>query len=330
MFPSVSVVIPTYNSESFLEDTLHSVFTQTRLPDEIVIVDDCSRDGTVALIEKSIHTSPVPLRCIKLSHNTGSPVEPMNVGIENCKSTLVALLDHDDLMLPDKLALQADCFRQRPDLDMVFGDYTLFDGTSESEAVCLETRKELEAVGQKIGLFYFVPSLVMTQMQLVDCRLAMSCSNFMFKKCVWAENNQFDSQFPIICDFTFKLKIMSKGVVGYLPRVLFRKRVHSSNFADSQSIWKRRREIDDVCLAIVQSNSLLLKDCWFCNRLQQMLIGQGWYHRRQRRYLESLHYYWDCFSILGFSRDLLQHLLKFPFAVMFDAIRSPCKPSESA
>ena len=94
--PSVSVVIPTYNASPFIRETLASVFAQTRLPDEVIVVDDCSSDGTAALADSLVATAPVPLRIIRLPKNTGGPAAPTNAGIAEASGDIIATLDHDD------------------------------------------------------------------------------------------------------------------------------------------------------------------------------------------------------------------------------------------
>src|SRR5262249_31104546 len=77
---TVSVIIPTYNGSAFLLDCLSSVFRQTQPPDEIIVVDDCSKDGTASMVAALARDSPVPLRVIPLVRNSGGPSRPLNVG----------------------------------------------------------------------------------------------------------------------------------------------------------------------------------------------------------------------------------------------------------
>ena len=83
---SISVVIPAYNSASFMRETLASVFAQRRQPDEALVVDDASTDGTLALVRELAVTASVPPRLIELPKDMGGPAAPMNVGIEAARS----------------------------------------------------------------------------------------------------------------------------------------------------------------------------------------------------------------------------------------------------
>jgi glycosyltransferase involved in cell wall biosynthesis len=118
---NVSVIIPTFNGEKFLADAVHSVFCQRRLPLEIIVVDDCSRDNTLLLVEKLKTESPVPLRIIKLDVNSGGPAKPINVGISNSCGDLIAVLDQDDTYTDCKLERQTDLFRRDQEVVCIGG-----------------------------------------------------------------------------------------------------------------------------------------------------------------------------------------------------------------
>ncbi len=127
----VSVVIPTYNGSRFIREALESVFAQTLLPDEIIVVDDASTDGTAELVEQMASESPVPLRVIRLKENSGGPAQPMNVGIECGKCDYVALLDQDDLMDAGKLEHLTGLLNEHPKAGMAFGQYRAFRDDGE-------------------------------------------------------------------------------------------------------------------------------------------------------------------------------------------------------
>ena len=100
----VSVVIPTYNSEKTISRALESVLSQTYHDWEIVVVDDCSTDGTVDLVLKyTKQDSRITL--IKNNKNEG-PAVTRNAGIEQCRGRYIAFLDSDDVWYSTKLQVQ--------------------------------------------------------------------------------------------------------------------------------------------------------------------------------------------------------------------------------
>ncbi len=98
--PSISVVIPCFNGERFLAETLRSVLAQTKIPLEIIVVDDGSTDNSAVLAESfgSI------VRVVR-QENRGLPAT-RNRGIGESRGDWIAFLDADDLWLPEKLERQ--------------------------------------------------------------------------------------------------------------------------------------------------------------------------------------------------------------------------------
>lgn len=102
----ISVVIPTFNKSRYIERCLESIIDQTLSPDEIIIVDDCSSDNTIEVINNYLRrTSCNIVRVIQLTTNMGGQYA-RNIGIKNAKNEWVAFMDSDDEWLPEKLSLQ--------------------------------------------------------------------------------------------------------------------------------------------------------------------------------------------------------------------------------
>ncbi|AXJ95606.1 MULTISPECIES: glycosyltransferase [unclassified Sphingomonas] len=100
--PIVSFVIPSYNGEGFIGETLRSIEAQTLRDWEAIVVDDGSSDGTRALIRDW----PDPrVRLIERDQN-GGPVLARNMGVAAARGRYIAGLDQDDLCLPDRIARQ--------------------------------------------------------------------------------------------------------------------------------------------------------------------------------------------------------------------------------
>lgn len=111
---TVSVVIPAYNVERTLARAVRSVLAQTRLPDEIVVVDDASTDATWPLAERlAAEAGVVPVRAMRLPANGGASVA-RNTGWETATGSLIAFLDADDAWHPRKLEIQAAWMESHP------------------------------------------------------------------------------------------------------------------------------------------------------------------------------------------------------------------------
>lgn len=106
-YPLVSVIIPVYNSELFIEETLFSILAQRSVDLEIIVVDDCSSDQSVMRVSK-IAKYDQRVKLFKLDFNNGGPAAPRNYGINRANGTWIAFCDSDDLWHPYKLRTQLD------------------------------------------------------------------------------------------------------------------------------------------------------------------------------------------------------------------------------
>lgn len=100
----VSVITPLYNSSCYMRETIESVISQTFESWELLLIDDCSSDDSVAIAEM-FSARDSRIKVIKLSQNSGAAVA-RNRGIEMARGRFIAFLDSDDLWLPDKLDTQ--------------------------------------------------------------------------------------------------------------------------------------------------------------------------------------------------------------------------------
>lgn len=120
----IAVIIPVYNAEAFVEQTLQSVLAQTYKDFQIVIVDDGSTDQTTHRIKPYLNEQ-VTLICQENSW-VG---KARNVGVEATDADYVAFLDADDLWHPEKLALQLQVFTDHPEVRYVGCNFGRIDGS---------------------------------------------------------------------------------------------------------------------------------------------------------------------------------------------------------
>jgi glycosyltransferase involved in cell wall biosynthesis len=113
----ISVVIPAYNAAGFLPRCLGSVFAQTRRPDEVIVVDDGSTDDTAAVASG--------LGAKVIGRRNGGLSAARNTGIQGATGEWIALLDADDMWVPEKLERQAALVR--PETVLVYSGIRTFD-----------------------------------------------------------------------------------------------------------------------------------------------------------------------------------------------------------
>lgn len=118
----VSVIMPVYNAETFLNQSIQSVISQTYQNWELLIVDDCSKDNSASIIHKFVQQNS-RIKYFKTDKPSGSPILPRNIGIENAQGRYIAFLDSDDVWLPNKLERQLKLFEQYEDMAICFSNY---------------------------------------------------------------------------------------------------------------------------------------------------------------------------------------------------------------
>jgi glycosyltransferase involved in cell wall biosynthesis len=115
--PKVSVVIPAYNAEAFIEQTLESVLSQTFKDYEVIVVDDGSQDKTKMVVDRYLKKHSIAGCCVR-QENRGI-AGARNAGIGLSRGKLIALLDHDDIWYPMKLQRMMDEFEKYPSADLI-------------------------------------------------------------------------------------------------------------------------------------------------------------------------------------------------------------------
>lgn len=119
----VTALIPTYNCAAYVADAVESVLAQTYPVHEILVVDDGSTDHTAEVLARFGDR----IRYIR-QVNAGPPAA-RNTGISQATGDFIALLDSDDLWVPEKLRLQMEYFDQHPACGLVYSDMKTFDQT---------------------------------------------------------------------------------------------------------------------------------------------------------------------------------------------------------
>jgi len=122
MIDLISIITPSYNSESYLEECINSVLNQTYINWEMLIVDDGSTDNSRDIINRYAN-SEIRIKPIFLDNNIGAP-SARNLAIEKSKGSYLAFLDSDDLWLPTKLDVQLR-FMKENNYDFTFSSYNV-------------------------------------------------------------------------------------------------------------------------------------------------------------------------------------------------------------
>jgi glycosyltransferase involved in cell wall biosynthesis len=268
--PSISVVIGAYQAERFIAQTLESILGQTRPPDEIIVVDDGSTDGTASELEKFADSIRIVVR-----PNGGCPAA-FNSAFRVARGDFVAMCGADDIWDPQKLERQTDAILAHPDADVLFAHAVLFGRTEGEHA-------RPPAAGMLDGDLF---------------RHALFRGNCVCAPSVLIRRSLFERLGPFVeefgaDDYEYWFRCLRAGARFYYdPRPLVRWRQHEGNLSgrmawmDECSCRVLRWYEGDVADRAVVSEALVP----VLSRIARRLVDDGCADEARQTYREVLRY----------------------------------------
>jgi len=215
---SVTVIIPCYNSSKFIKKTLDSVLNQTYRADEILIVDDGSKDETRNILES--YSSHVKILCHPNNSNLGTAAS-MNLGIQHTKFELIAFMDHDDLWYPTKLNEQVKIFDKYPDVGLVYTNVFVIDeNDNELFEIYQDGFEELNRPDQLLAKCYI-----------------RTASSVMVRRSLFEKIGLFRTGIQA-ADHDMWIRMIEKTKFFYLPKCLASHRKHLTQISSGRKIWE--------------------------------------------------------------------------------------------
>ena len=147
--PLVSVIIPVFNGGDFLSQAIDSVLKQTYPNIEIIVVNDGSNDAG----ETDRIASSYGNRIIYLTKENGGVSSALNFGIQRMKGEFFSWLSHDDLYVATKIEEQVFYFFKEPKVELVYGNYDLWDGTPVLDCFCVTPNRDFPSIYPLFHLF---------------------------------------------------------------------------------------------------------------------------------------------------------------------------------
>lgn len=307
----VSVVIPAYNCGRYIKDTVQSVINQTYKNLEIIVVDDGSVDNTKEALE------PYRGKIVYSYQENKGLAEARNTGIRASKGEYVAFLDADDLWLQEKIEKQLELFRNCPEVDIVFSDFSAF--TQEKE-ISSSWIKEYFEVFLAYGLTFekiFAKKINKNSNCYVgDICKTMFLGNFILPSTVLMKRKCFDNigyldrNYRINADYDLFLRITSKHIAGYTNAPLTRYRLWEGNVSKTKSYQFNIAEITGIIQKFIKTNhETVFAESYRVNKRLSQLFFQnaianisGDNYRKAKEYIrQSINYNPFCLKLYLFS-----------------------------
>lgn len=226
MPPRVSINLCCYNSEKYLEETLQSIFAQTYTDWELVIVNDGSTDSTEEIIRRSMKNGRRIIYHYQANAGLGNA---RNKAAELSSGDFIALIDHDDLWIPNKLERQIRLFEENPELGLVYCDGYLIDASGTT--VLRHSNKYPPAQGYIFD-------------RLVRCSFIPPVSAVI-------KRNAFDAvgpfpDFRTAEEFALFLKITYRYPVDYVDEPLYKYRLHPESLTQTGTRERYHQELIEI------------------------------------------------------------------------------------
>ena len=205
----VTVLVPSYNHAPFVERTLRSIFAQTLRPRKLIVIDDGSKDESVAVIERVLADCPFESEFI--ARGNRGLCATLNEGFGLTDSEFFAYISSDDIWLPEFLASRVALLEHRPRAVLAYGHAYLVD---ESDNVFDATDKWGDyADGDALSMLLY--PIIPTSASVVYRRSAL-------EKCSWNEDS-------ILEDYELYLRLTAVGEFALDPKMLSAWRIHGYN-----------------------------------------------------------------------------------------------------
>jgi len=225
----VSVVMPTFNAGRYLEPALQSIEDQTAKPLEVIIVDDASTDGTPQRAREFAAESSLNIRLLVSDVNSGTPARPLNTGIGAATGELIAVLDQDDVWLPEKLQEQTQVLMQQPSVSFVCAQFGLVGAGDKNVKLGQMWKERLTPVMTARQDCYTCPGHTAFELFVQWENFTAGFPGFMFRRRDWEARPGFDESLTVAADFDFLFWLCSQGDMAFIPATHYLRREHETN-----------------------------------------------------------------------------------------------------
>lgn len=315
--PTVSIVVPTYNRARYIGRMIDSVIAQTYEGWELIIVDDGSDDGTADIVAG--FKDRLGDRLIYLEQDHAGCCVARNTGIEASRGRYVAFLDSDDEYLPRKLERQMALFDLRPDLGLVFCDFSYVDLDGRHVSSVFDTKSKIV---RRIPFQAVAPRMHVCPANLFDylvCEYFIATIVGVVRRDALAANIRFFEYNHYSAEWLFYLEIVRRARAGYVDEPLcLHHWVEGSitRTSSTRNFIYRRRLLREMRERFADASPIARREikCQLADTCRQL----GMQSYREAEYSPAMHYFAEalreCFdtrSALHLTQSTLRWLLVF-------------------
>lgn len=304
MKPRVSVLTAVYNGESYIRDAIDSILSQTYINFEYIIIDNNSTDNTPEIVNYYAKTDK---RISVIQEERPGPAYARNAGLKIARGEWIAILDADDIALPERLEIQLKYIEKHSDVCLLGSGCTTIDAT-----------------GRVIKNYHYPQSHDLLVNQLEHNLAFFPHSSDLIQKDAMVRLNGYSVRFPPAEDYDLWLRLSEYGKLACINRSLIKLRKHPESLShkDFGYVQSLRAIAAAIChfrrKAGLSDPSQLEENAWqeFLSWVENQMEKNGFFKQLQR--YQSLRNAWynNQNNKIRRVREFAQQLINDPLTRM--------------
>ena len=280
----VSIVLPVYNGADYLAESIESVLNQTYANWELIVVNDCSTDNTLA-IASNYAVRDARIKVFTNKRNLKLP-GTLNAGFERATGEYYTWTSDDNKYKPDALRIMVECLEKIPDVVMVYANYTTIDANGNSVALTTKPDSRFIVAGNVVG----------------------AC--FLYRANAAKKVGEYDSNLFLAEDYDYWIRLYKVGKILHIADDLYFYRIHEKSltetkkkFVDEQTYKALEKNFSFAYTKSVEDNlcneffdHMLSRASAHYDRTLKMLVSTN------KKYL--IHLYWTKFKVFVWNTRL--------------------------
>ena len=220
----VSIILPVYNGEKYLKESIESVLEQTYERWELLILDDCSTDHT-ADISKEYVSRDSRIKYFRNEKNLRLPGN-LNRGFSLAKGDYLTWTSDDNRYKPDALRAMAEALENNPEASFVFASCRVIDAAGEATEYMMVSNSSVK--------------------RLIGENTVGAC--FLYTRNVYETIGDYDPEYALVEDFDYWQRTASRFQLIWIPEILYEYRLHGDALTNTMNKEKFYRTLEKVLL----------------------------------------------------------------------------------